>query len=207
VSSFLNPRAGLNYDLWQVALVRDAQSKSNSEHTFIVVEGMDAFGRSFFWRFDLATRVGDTVVEKGFAKVTIQRYNDLLLSEREGILQVFLNPHEIQGRGLESLVGHVWQLKRGKVLDLYRAAMTDQAKGLLPYAITGNQSFFATGDNCYSWARRHLLALKEPKIKQDLPSSRVDYFLMRPKWKLQESLAADQQVRSAGQVSRSCQLM
>ncbi|MDF3055537.1 MAG: hypothetical protein K0Q74_1444, partial [Gammaproteobacteria bacterium] len=195
VNSFLNPRAGLNYGLWQVALVRDAQSKSNSEHTFIVVEGMDAFGRSFFWRFDLVTRVGDEVVKKGFAKVTAQRYNDLLLSEREGILQVFLNPHEIQGRGLESLVGHVWQLKREKILDLYKAVMADQAKGLLPYAITGNQSFFATGDNCYSWARRHLLALKEPKIKQDLPSSRIDYFLMRPKWKLQESLVAVQHAR------------
>jgi hypothetical protein len=206
VSSFLNTRAVLNYDAWQVALVRDAQSRSNNEHTFIVVEGMDAFGRCFFWRFDLVTRIGDETVEKGFAKVNIQRYNDLLLSERESILQVFLNPHEIQGRGLESLVGHVWQLKREKILDLYKAVMADQARGLLPYAITGNQSFFATGDNCYSWARRHLLALKEPKIKQDLPSSRIDYFLMRPKWKLQESLVAAQHARRE-EVSGPCRQM
>jgi WD40 repeat protein len=192
VSSFLNTRAVLNYDAWQVALVRDKESRSNSEHTFIVVEGMDAFGRCFFWRFDLVTRVGDAVVEKGFAKVNIQRYHDLLLSERESILQVFLNPHEIQGRGLESLVGHVWQLKREKVLELYKAIMADQAKGLLPYAITGNQSFFSTGDNCYSWSRRHLLALKEPKIEKELSSTSADYFAMRPKWKLQESLVAAQ---------------
>jgi hypothetical protein len=138
------------------------------------------------------TRVGDEVVKKGFAKVNIQRYNDLLLSERESILQVFLNPHEIQGRGLESLVGHVWQLKREKVLDLYKAVIADQEKGLLPYALTGNRSFFATGDNCYSWARRHLLALKEPKIQKELPSTSADYFVMRPKWKLQESLVAAQ---------------
>jgi hypothetical protein len=195
VSSFLNTRAVLNYDVWQVALVRDKESKSNSEHTFIVVEGMDAFGRCFFWRFDLVTKIGEEKVEKGFAKVNIQRYNDLLLSERESILQVFLNPHEIQGRGLESLVGHVWQLKREKVLGLYKAIMADQAKDLIPYAITGNQSFFSKGDNCYSWARRHLLALKEPKIQKDLPSTSTDYFVMRPKWKLQESLIAAQHVK------------
>jgi hypothetical protein len=195
VNSFLNARAVLNYDAWQVALVRDKESRSNSEHTFIVVEGMDAFGRCFFWRFDLATRFGDVPVEKGFAKVNVQRYNDLLLSERESILQVFLNPHEIQGRGLESLVGLVWQLKREKVLDLYKAIMADQAKGLLPYAITGNQSFFSAGDNCYSWARRHLLALKEPKIQKELPSTSADYFIMRPKWKLEESLVAAQHAK------------
>jgi WD40 repeat protein len=192
VSSFLNSRAILSYGLWQVGLVRDKESRSNSEHTFIVVEGMDAFGRCFFWRFDLVTRIGDETVEKGFAKVNIERYNDLLLSERESILQVFLNPREIQGRGLESLVGHVWQLKREKVLDLYKAMIADQEKGLLPYALTGNQSFFSTGDNCYSWARRHLLALKEPKIEKELPSTSADYFAMRPKWKLQESLVAAQ---------------
>jgi WD40 repeat protein len=195
VSSFLNSRAVLSYGLWQVALVRDRESRNNSEHTFIVVEGMDAFGRCSFWRFDLVTKIGEETVEKGFAKVNIQRYNDLLLSERESILQVFLNPHEIQGRGLESLVGHVWQLKREKVLDLYKAIMADQAKGLLPYALTGNQSFFSTGDNCYSWARRHLLALKEPKIQKELPSTSADYFVMRPKWKLQESLVAAQHAK------------
>jgi hypothetical protein len=156
---------------------------------------MDAFGRCFFWRFDLVTKIGEERVEKGFAKVDIQRYNDLLLSERESILQVFLNPHEIQGRGLESLAGHAWQLKREKVLDLYKAVMADQAKGLLPYAITGDQSFFSKGDNCYSWARRHLLALKEPKIQKELPSTSADYFIMRPKWKLEESLVAAQHAK------------
>jgi WD40 repeat protein len=195
VSSFLNVRAVLNYDVWQVALVRDKESRSNNEHTFIVVEGMDTFGRCFFWRFDLVTKIGEERVEKGFAKVDIQRYNDLLLSERKSILQVFLNPHEIQGRGLESLVGLVWQLKREKVLDLYKAVVADQKKGLLPYAITGNQSFFSTGDNCYSWARRHLLALKEPKIQKELPSTSADYFVIRPKWKLQESLVAAQHAK------------
>jgi WD40 repeat protein len=196
VNSFLNARAVLNYDVWQVALVRDKESRSNNEHTFIVVEGMDTFGRCFFWKFDLVTIVENAVVEKGFAKVNVQRYNDLLLSERKSILQVFLNPHEIQGRGLESLVGHVWQLKREKVLDLYKAIVADQAKGLLPYALTGNQSFFSKGgDNCYSWARRHLLALKEPKIQKELPSTSADYFVMRPKWKLEDSLVAAQHVK------------
>jgi WD40 repeat protein len=196
INSFFRKHAGLNYDVWQVALVRDAKAGKNSKHAFILVEGMNAFGRCFFWRFDLATEVDGQKVKEGFAEIVFRHRNDLLLLEREAMLQNFLNFHEIEGRGLKSLVGHVWQLRREKVLDLYRAIMTEKSKGLLLYAFPGNQSFFATGDNCYSWARRHLLALKDKKIEKDLPSSIVDYFGMNPAWKLQDSLIAPRHVRA-----------
>ncbi|MFN7097336.1 MAG: WD40 repeat domain-containing protein, partial [Gammaproteobacteria bacterium] len=182
VMSYLNPRAILDYSLWQVGLVRDAKSNDNNQHVFIIVEGMNAFGRCFFWRFDLATKIRKEKVAEGFAKVVIEELPNLLVSVRGPTLEDFLNPHELEGRGTSSLVGEVWQLKREVVLQLYREVLKDKAAGLLPYAQGGNLSFFsrARGDNCYSWARRLLLALKQDKIEKKLPSSFMDFIAIVP---------------------------
>ena len=38
-----------------VSFVRDPRSKNNDEHTFIVIEAMNKWGRLTFYRFELAT--------------------------------------------------------------------------------------------------------------------------------------------------------
>jgi len=194
VMSYLSVDNVLDYSLWQVALVRNEKSKNNRQHVFILVEGMDAFGRFFFWRFDLATRVDGESIREGFAKVVINTdTHNLLLSERESALDALLNPRGIPGRGLESLVGMAWQLERKLVLQLYHSVHKDEATGHLPYAQGGNYSLFSRGDSCYSWARRHLLALRQDKIKKQLPTKCTDYIAMVPSFNLKASLVPSAQ--------------
>ncbi len=182
--SRIKPRLPLNYNNWTVSLLRD-QEASNTNHTFLLIEGLNSFGRCFFWRCDLANKYRGQTVESGFARVIIKREQNISIDRARDVVEknmIKTNPE--QNRGIHTVVGFCWSIRREQVLRLLKQIYHDETK-LIPYHILGDQSFLSSGrHNCYTWAREKLLTLKAARIVQSLPDTFKDHLGVDPKTRL-----------------------
>lgn len=172
----------LTYDQWVVSLLRDTKSKSNAQHAFIIVEGIDAFGYAVFRRYELG--FNEQPVPSGYAHVTIKENNNVQIQERMELLldKGYFNPKK--GRGIDSVVGHAWRVSRLSVLDMERNIKLE--RGLSRYFELGDKSALNINKahNCYTWAREKLIALNEPFIIESLPEKPVHYLATIPSFRL-----------------------
>lgn len=192
--SQLYTRLPIDYNNWVISLLRDPQSKGNDYHTFIVVEGMNAFGRILLYRYDLATRVGNQEVEPGYAKVIISQQSGILFELHRQALNDLLNPKQERRRGIDSVVGYAWSITRQQAQQLHRAVKKDEEKGTIMYNVLGNAPITSNEErhNCYTWAREKLLSLGNKNINKILPISILDYIVVNPKFHLK--LTPDQAI-------------
>lgn len=182
--SIIKPRLPVNYANWTISILRDKAS-SNPDHTFLVIEGMNGFGCQYFWRFDLANRYQGQAVEAGFAKIIIKEEKNISTDRAHSIVQNnILNPYGEEDRGIKTIAGFCWPIKRQQALKLINLIQSQEPE-LVPYHLFGEQSFLSSGrHNCYTWARAQLLTLNSEVIKQQLPDNRRDYFLIVPRIEL-----------------------
>jgi len=182
--SILDKSLQLDYNNWVVGLLRKSNHK-HSEHAFLLLEGMDAFGRFLYVRMHIATKDGEQKYENGYAGVRIEQHAELKLENRVAVLAKKLGD-------VSDMVGHAWPVSRQQARQLVQAVITEKEKstningklfeGVIPYSLAGEDSIFSlSGHNCYSWARSHLLQLNKPIIKKDLPIKWTDYFAADPR--------------------------
>ena len=205
--SIIDKHLPLDYNNWVVALLRKSNHK-HSEHAFLLLEGMDAFGRALYVRLHIATQHGNQKSEEGYGWVRIEQHAELKLENREAVLTAKLGD-------VSNMVGHAWSVSRQQARQLVQAVITEKERitqvkgkpieGVIPYSLTGEDSIFsASGHNCYSWARSHLLQLNNPRIKKDLPIKWTDYFAADPRIHL--SVNPDGRKTNAATIS-ACSVM
>jgi WD40 repeat protein len=179
--SLLSQGKIMNYEQWLVHLVRKPQS-SDPSHVFILLEGVNAYGKAFFLRYELVT----SGVAKGFARIRRKdNFEGIHTSEldekaREGLLEVFI--------GRSERVALSWTLTREQGLRLINTIEDDMSRNL-PYSSRGGSAshlrFYAEADvchNCFTWAREKLRALGDEVIDGDLEESVLDKLVAHPKW-------------------------
>lgn len=178
-TSIVDRSRSIYEDQWVVSLVAKPQGR-NPEHSILLIEGIVA-DKCIFRRYDYV--VGEPVEPKaGAANLVnlIKRKKGLVvikekecdfsdpLDERKQFFWAMIMKDQSMDEGCEGLS---WALTDAQAEALHQAAIESQ-NNPPDYQISGNHSFFAssssqTGHNCYTWARKLLIDLNHPDIKND----------------------------------------
>ncbi len=206
----------IDYDNWVVTLVRDVNAKDGM-HTFLLIEGITTLGKPCYIRMDLANRIGGAKIEpEGFAKI---KFSYAIADNSEQIsLYNTLTGDTILRRAPEGLKGQAWVVSRRQLVVLIEYIQQHYIilDKLIPYSTLGNNSFFARGHNCYTWARDMLLRLNHSPITKRLPKKWSNYIVNNPGFDLNLQLGAvaaqkdnssDIMPDNFGLGSRQCALM
>lgn len=183
--SFFRPRLVIHYQRWVISLLRNTAS-SASEHAFIVIEGMNACGRHICIRCEL-TYLDENKQKLAGARVAVQEEKAKLIGPNKAIIMELFNKRIDK----DALKGYSWSVSRAQALALRQAVKVDAAKGIRPFSQFGSQSVFSKDEanNCYTWARTHLLALDRPEITKQLENTVIDYLIAAPPLKFRSSPA------------------
>ena len=165
----------LNYEIWVVSLMRKAE-EGNTEHAFLMVEGINQFGNLVVKRYDLVKHE----VRKGYADILIRPEND----EENSNLETVVNLTKGDKCFYQS-----WQITREQASHLHsnvlldRQIANDSHQGI-SYQIVGNEAILPNpsspsnickqGHNCFTWAREKLRVLNDPAISNSIKSKITD---------------------------------
>jgi hypothetical protein len=181
-TSLLTQGRLINYEQWVVHLVRKPESR-DPYHVFILLEGINAYGKAFFLRYELVT----TGVARGFARICrkdnlaqTEHTSELDESARERLLEAFI--------GQSQKVALSWVLERKQGLQLINTIEGDMGKDIA-YSSRGGSAlrlrFHAEAEvrhNCFTWAREKLQQLSHERIRRDLANKPFDSVIANPAW-------------------------
>lgn len=153
----------------------------NSEHVFLVVEQI----KKGLSHIDFIDFVVD-VKRVGYGKV---RHNPKNSGLHEPLIGLMENDDMMSIEPATELFAVQWQLPVEQCQRLFHSVEEDKKKELR-YAMAGN-GFFAKssglGDNCYTWARKKLIATDDPNIRKGLKPTWDERLGSWPRFKMTKS--------------------
>lgn len=173
--SIVDPSFLVSYDYCAISLLgkKTIHGGIHNHHVFILVEGMDIYGRDDISRYELFQNHMDSIDSKGFSKAFI-RHRMIKPPIPLTRIESAYYKYELKLND-ENLYGFTWIVPRTKALELHQAIQADMNRSI-PYKFLGKESFLSflggstSGHNCFSWAREKLLQLDIPKIATDIQS-------------------------------------
>ncbi len=145
-------RLKVTRDEWVVSIVRKPQGE-NSEHVFLLVEGINSHGQAVLRRYDLFQNSDEK--NKGLVKirnetVEIKNANKQMCENR-----IFLNNDDVCGKS--------WQIESDKAEALHQSVLLSE-KNPPDYCALGDKSVLGSssksridpGQSCYTWAQNQL---------------------------------------------------
>lgn len=182
-TSATKPNHNLTYDYWVVSLMRKPDGKLPN-HVFILIEGLDAYGRGILMRYDMFQFKESEKSHLAYIDVKIKM--DISVDQLEAVFHS--EKIHIQG---EKFYACIWALSRPKVIQLYQSLQKDVYdengnRREHPYKISGNKSLIGSVDvnsdahNCFTWARKKLLEINDKNINKDLKEKFIDKIIAHP---------------------------
>ncbi len=175
----------IDYENWVVHLCRYGKS----EHVFLLLEGLDAYGRSFFLRYELVTQQDQPNLAHIHRKDNIPGLtyytSDITPVSRKALLSKFIKTDA------DDLCLLSWPLARKRGLQLINIIEQDMMNGPFRYALRGQQASGVKlfkgpeAHNCFTWAREKLFAIEEDKsgpIHTHLKTKAADIICAIPSW-------------------------
>lgn len=182
ITSLLADKRTITANTWTVSLLRDPYSSHNPSHTYLVIETMDELGEITLYRADFSTK--DQPEGKGI--VIFEQLPTVKQQDYDKTLQNLCIPADNMNpqRSYSNLKGYTWQISKDKAKQLIASLEAENAKQL-DYTVWGSNSKVGNGsDNCYTWAKKKLVALEIKNINTNLPISIADYIGVYPRFHL-----------------------
>lgn len=165
-----------SHQQWTVSLVR-REKAANSQHVFILVQGINQFGTGELRRYDLVVHKS----REGFADIMINARSGAALAN---LFSAFVALVKLGAEG-DKLYHKTWSISLAEANQLH-TAITNEKQGIdsntlvIAYYVLGNKSVSnsVNGESCYSWAKKKLKNLGNPTI--DIPDCVSDIIVELP---------------------------
>lgn len=188
--SIINQGFQVHPSQWVISIVRQPKGDGvNSEHAFLVLEGVNDAERYIIMRFDLAKYIYDQ--NKPFRQDREKNgYSDIRIRESGGEelqdLRLYDNLiFESDQERIQGLYAKSWNISRDQAQELIQNVKRDQETKIF-YNISGDESMSGSisqasslkrGHNCFTWSREKLRQLKDERITIDNTSKLSDGFV------------------------------
>lgn len=174
----------ISYETWVVSIMRKAEV-GNTEHAFLMVEGINQFGKS-----------------------TVRRYDLVIHDDRKNYSQILILPPDDTQAEVKTVANltkgdkcyyQSWIITREQAAQLHKNILRDKDIANSPegirYFVSGDQSLIGKsslkqGHSCFTWAREKLIEIEDnrktftknlkPKIT-DCIAAKTSLYLPKPK--------------------------
>lgn len=186
--SIVRPNLLVNQRNWVVSIICKPQSL-HPDHAYLVMQGLNQFGKGFFLRYHL---VSDEY-NPGYAKIIEASFYNI---ELEQLRTTFLK--QVIKHAIFREVS--WSINEGQAQVLLQDINQDKEKSI-EYLVSGSESIVAKCKstdvhNCFTWAREKLHNLRDERIQ--LPEIFTDLFVAKTRFHL---TGPDQEIRVGGRLT------
>ncbi len=169
VYSVAEPRIPITYDNWVISIMRKPNGK-NPDHAFLVIEGINQFGKGLLIRYDLV----DNKSKPGLALIVDKPLYNI---EPTQLKVTFCRELMKQ----ETFYHQSWSIPYAQAQALIADVNRDKEK-VIEYCVSGSESIFAksthtNAHSCFTWAREKLHNLENEKIQ--LPGNWMDLLVAK----------------------------
>jgi|GEM_PF-2580360 len=165
VYSSAESKLPVTYEHWAISVMRKPYGK-NPDHAFLVIEGINQFGRGLLLRFDLV----DNEEKPGYALIVDKTFQNIDPKEMKTVFCKDLMKQE-------KVYCKSWSITHTQALSLIQDIQQDKIK-MIKYYVSGDKSIFVKstsndGHSCFTWAREKLHNLNDERIQ--LPEKWTDF--------------------------------